>query len=98
MSEFTRTYTRFENTPVIVDGDKERNYIRDLPDTSQQPDDFFYDVMPHDRIDLLAYRFYGDPSLWWIIADFNDLRFPLVLPDTVLRLPSRERVFSEILE
>lgn len=41
-----------------------------------------------DRIDRLAYRFYGDESLWWVIADANDglLSDPLT-PGTLLRIP-----------
>ena len=30
-----------------------------------------YVVRNNDRIDLLAHRAYGDPSLWWQIADAN---------------------------
>ncbi|MFJ9456289.1 tail protein X [Kitasatospora sp. NPDC101447] len=26
---------------------------------------------PHDRLDLLAYRTYGDPGAWWRIVDAN---------------------------
>lgn len=24
-----------------------------------------------DRIDLIAYQYYGDPQLWWVIMDAN---------------------------
>ena len=30
-----------------------------------------YLVRPGDRADLLAFRAYGDPSLWWRICDAN---------------------------
>lgn len=30
-----------------------------------------------DRLDLLAHRMYGDARLWWVIADVNDIQFPL---------------------
>lgn len=31
----------------------------------------FYVVHGADRIDTLAYDFYGDPTKWWVIADAN---------------------------
>jgi hypothetical protein len=44
-----------------------------------------------DRLDLLAYRFYQDVELWWVIAAANNnvtkgLLFPT--PGTQLRIPS----------
>jgi len=30
-----------------------------------------YVVRTNDRVDLLANRAYGDPSLWWQVADAN---------------------------
>lgn len=31
----------------------------------------FHTIVQGDRLDLLAYRYYGDASKWWIIADAN---------------------------
>ena len=31
-----------------------------------------------DRIDILSYSYYGDSSLWWIIALVNDLYDPIL--------------------
>lgn len=36
-----------------------------------------YTVGMSDRIDILAKRFYGDPSYWYIIADANQIENPL---------------------
>lgn len=43
-----------------------------------------------DRPDLIAYRVYGDASMWWKIADANPeiLDWSEVDPGTVLRIPS----------
>jgi len=41
-----------------------------------------------DRFDLLAYKYYGDVTLWWIIAHANKIRgtfYPQ--PGTQLRIP-----------
>ena len=41
-----------------------------------QPQDFtiqytFYQITGADTVDLLAYRYYSDPTLWWQIANAN---------------------------
>lgn len=43
-----------------------------------------------DRLDTLAYEYYGDQSLWWIIASANNIHnAPLGLADgTILRIPT----------
>tara|TARA_B110000977_G_C10634394_1_gene321473 strand:- start:216 stop:506 length:291 start_codon:yes stop_codon:yes gene_type:complete len=42
-----------------------------------------------DRLDTLAYQYYNDSSLWWIIASANNIHnAPLGLVDgTILRIP-----------
>ena len=42
-----------------------------------------------DRLDTLAYQYYKDSSLWWIIASANNIHnAPLGLVDgTILRIP-----------
>ena len=31
----------------------------------------FHDVADHERLDLIAYRFFGDPEQFWRICDAN---------------------------
>ena len=41
-----------------------------------------------DRIDSLAYKFYGDVTLWWIIAKANGIKGKTALaPGIPLRIP-----------
>lgn len=60
------------------------------PTIVPQVDDVFYQVKGSDRIDRLAFDFYGDPVLWWVLAVANDLEFlPTQLNEgLVLRIPS----------
>jgi nucleoid-associated protein YgaU len=46
-------------------------------------------VVAGERLDQLAYRYYGDPLLYWLICDANDTIFPeeLMVPGKVLRIP-----------
>jgi len=45
-----------------------------------------------ERLDKLAYTFYGDASLWWIIATANSLgKGTLIIPsNTRVRIPSSQ--------
>ena len=41
-----------------------------------------------DRLDNLAFQFYGDSSLWWYIAKANDLTAINIPAGTSLRIPA----------
>ena len=41
-----------------------------------------------DRLDNLAFQFYGDPNLWWYIAKANDLTAINIPAGTSLRIPA----------
>ena len=45
-----------------------------IPRTIPKRDDDIYIITQEtDRLDLLANEFYGDSTLWWIIAQANNL-------------------------
>jgi nucleoid-associated protein YgaU len=48
-----------------------------------------YIVVAGDRIDQIAYRFLGDPSYWWLIADANPevTDWNNIAVNTTLRIP-----------
>lgn len=46
-----------------------------------QLNDILHKVKEFDRLDLLAFKYYGDSKWWWVIADVNDNVFdPFDLP------------------
>lgn len=46
------------------------------------------DVLPGERLDRLASRYYGDPSLWRVLARYNGIEDPSrIAPGTTLRIP-----------
>jgi hypothetical protein len=48
-----------------------------------------------DRLDTVAGRFYGDASLWWVIAAASEIGWGLQAPPgTFLRIPRIEDVGS----
>lgn len=55
----------------------------------EDSDQFIYPI-DGDRVENIAYRYYGDSTLWWIIAKANKIKdgsFALK-PDEKLRIPS----------
>jgi nucleoid-associated protein YgaU len=90
--------SRQQFAKLYQDGDKQFWGNRPKVDTSPRPDDRFHTVVEGDRIELLAHKYLGDVSLWWVIADYNDLFFCQELEiGAKLRIPSLERVRMEVL-
>ena len=62
--------------------------------------DMYHQVTEADsrRIDLIAWRYYHDVSLWWIIAEVNNVGNPTYIPPgTILRVPSYDRVQMKVI-
>ena len=50
---------------------------------------YYTEASKVDRLDLVAYNYYNNPTLYWVIAYMNNIIDPLVLDvATVLRIPS----------
>jgi len=58
-----------ESSPVNAQGERLRGKeLRLAPPT---PGRFLHTVHESDRLDLLAFKYYGDPTRWWQISDAN---------------------------
>ena len=59
------------------------------PTIEAQPDDSYILTGVTDRLDNIAFDFYGDATLWWVIAMVNDLEGDSIYPPTgvYLRIP-----------
>ena len=68
------------------------------PEIPASLDDVFYQIQGTDRIDLLAHRFYGNSSYWWVIAVANnmDLLPTDFLSADIIRIPSPTYVGGEL--
>lgn len=63
--------------------------LRWIPDT---PGTFLHTVNQIDRLDLLAYKYYGNPKKWWLICDANP---DSALPTDMLNgHPIRQEIFN----
>lgn len=79
-----------ESSPVDARGDRLRG--KDLRRIPFSAGTFLHAVQNRDRLDLLAMKYYGEPTKWWQICDANpQFEFPL---DLLERLPVREEVFG----
>ena len=48
-----------------------------------------YTLKEGERIDQIAFRYYGDASYWWVIAAASGIGWSLQIPPgTILRVPS----------
>src|SRR5262245_7638914 len=76
--------SRYRNLPESspVNAQNERSPGKDLRLIPPTPGRFLHTVREGDRLDLLGFKYYGDPSRWWQIADANtEWAFPTDLLD-----------------
>jgi nucleoid-associated protein YgaU len=80
----------YNNSPIkkTLDG-REVYRASVLPSIPKSPWDVTIATETGDRLDTLATQFYGDPSLWWVIASANNIHTaPIGFKDgTILRIP-----------
>lgn len=83
---------RYQNITLAKYNDTGSQYYLNniYPDIPYTNNDNYVITTAGDRLDLLAYDFYGDSSLYWVIASANalpgDSLYPT--PGTQLRIPS----------
>jgi nucleoid-associated protein YgaU len=82
--------SRYENNPIkkTFDG-KEVYRTKIYPNIPLKDTDVYVMTETGDRLDTLAFQYYEDSSLWWIIAAANNMHdAPMGLQDgTILRIP-----------
>ncbi|HEX8852895.1 MAG TPA: hypothetical protein VF754_05375, partial [Pyrinomonadaceae bacterium] len=72
-----------ESSPVDARGERLRG--KDLRLISPVEGQFLHTVREGERLDLLAFKYYGDPTRWWQISDANPAEpYP---PDLLDRRP-----------
>lgn len=71
-------------------GDNGKTVFKSIlyPQIRTSTDDIFVFTKETDRLDLIAFRYYGDVTKWWIIAQANHIRNTFFIPPGVqLRIP-----------
>ena len=79
---------RYRNSEKVKKDDNKLVYRSTLYDNIPISDDDIYVITQYgDRLDLIAYQFYGDVTLWWYVARANNL-FSMNVPSSIqLRIP-----------
>ena len=89
MARYERTNIRRVNK-AKRSGEKPKTFMK--YDTTlynkviESNNDLFVISQDGDRLDNLAFQFYGDPTLWWFIAQTNNISTMNVPKGTSLRI------------
>ena len=81
---------RYSSTPRKIDKSGLRVYSTTYyPEIPLENGDTFIRAKDGDRLDTLAYNYYGDVTLWWVIAKANGVKGkPTLTIGEILRIPS----------
>jgi len=93
--------SRYSTTNIMKDlNGKRRRSTTIFPTIPATANDTFIITTSADRLDKLANTFYGDVSLWWVIAAANGLgKGTLVVPgNTKLRIPAKTEFLDQVIQ
>jgi hypothetical protein len=82
---------RYKNTKQLKTAEGRRYLLNSVyPDIPFSEDDYYVISTGGDRYDTLAQQFYGDSSLWWVIAAANTSKRDSIIPKpgAQLRIPA----------
>ena len=67
--------SRYQNVPITKANITGSTYYQTniYPEIPPVNNDYYIVTTVGDRLDLIAYDFYQDSSLWWVIASANSL-------------------------
>ena len=88
-SRYQTISTTKNNTGVTSTSGKTMYVPTYYPNIEAHEDDTYILTGVTDRLDNIAFDFYGDATLWWVIAMVNNLTGDSVYPPTAvyLRIP-----------
>ena len=79
---------RYKNTSIKKRNKKNYYETTIYKEVEEKNTDLYFIAQEGDRCDNLAFRFYGDSTLWWFIAKCNDLTTNNIPAGTSLRIPA----------
>ncbi len=93
---------RYNGIQILKNNIGKRYYTNNIyPEIPVTEDDIYVITTAGDRLDILAYNYYGDVSLYWIIASANNLPGDSLVPPLgqQLRIPANtERIINQYLD
>jgi hypothetical protein len=92
---------RYAVTDILKTSTQKRRYATTiLPVIPVSANDTYIQVTNAERLDVLANQFYGDISLWWVIATANGIgKGSIIVPqNTKLRIPAKTDIMSLLIQ
>ena len=81
--------SRYKNTNISKDKKGFNKFDTTLYESiPKNNNDMYVITQEGDRLDTLAFEYYGDQHLWWFIARANNLKSMNVAAGTRLRIPT----------
>ena len=80
--------SRYNNTNKSIENKKQYYETTIYSEVPEENSDVYFIAQEGDRCDNLAFRFYGNSSLWWFIAKVNKLTTNNIPAGTSLRIPA----------
>ena len=80
--------SRYRKTKIRKENKKSYYATTILSKVDELNSDQYFIAQEGDRCDNLANRFYGDSTLWWFIAQTNNLTTNNIPAGTSLRIPA----------
>jgi len=95
--------SRFKDTTLYTDTNNDTFFGTwkriEIQDTTEF---IYYQIKASDigRLDLLAYDYYGDPTLDWVIMDFNSIVDPIFGLEIgqKIKIPSKDQVLRALMD
>lgn len=91
---------RYSNSNILNDPatGKRKQSTMIIPVPNPSINDVYIQTSNIERLDLLAFKFYGDSSMWYIIAAANGLgKGSLIVPiNSRLRIPNMSNMQNQI--
>lgn len=82
------------------DSGKRRRRTTIFPVIPRSTNDVYIKTTTSERLDKLAYTFYEDISMWWVIASANGIgKGTFIVPsNTNIRIPDKNNVIDFLIE
>jgi hypothetical protein len=91
---------RYINSEILKTEEGSRFFASQyLPEFPESDRDIYIMTKASDRFDNLAFKYYGDQTLWWVIAKSNNLIMGHIIPgpNIHLRIPDpTNEIFQRI--
>ena len=84
-------YSRYTGVPYYFDTIKEQEVYGIGSNMKQSNSWTAHELVPTDTLDSLALKYYNNPTLWWIIAYYNNIQdsfMPLMNKFNIIKIPA----------